>query len=493
MIVNATVTGSTKKNRYRLPGIEREGIAQLSLLETALWPLQGGKLLTPGYESDYKFTAPGGQETARVTVRSAMGLQPVDEYVLWGLLGTTLNRLDAEPMLLAPPYWMLQQLGMDTGGSQYAVLRESLLRLSATSYQNTGFYNPESREHEFVAFQFLSILLPTVGGIGGIVDNDRCWRIEWNPAFFRFCRATGGNLLFDLDLYRSLTPASRRLFLKLKDRFWRSQRVFLNVDDLTINGLGFSANRPLYKRKFDLTNCIRELLDHGIIELGRGQADVRDLIIKRRKGCYVVSFFEGPYFRQPMPRRTIREENSIATDPLFEPLRKFGVDEAGIRRLFREFTPGLISRWVRITDVAMHEKPRGFSGFKVSPAAFLIDGIRHNRTPPDWMYAHEKKQERERREQSKVAFDPTDQHLREMYDKDRTVALQTFCRSSEGSNIYDKTFPILLELHKQTDPHNFHEAAHAATLARIEQQNFEFPDLARWSLNRQKIDASEAA
>lgn len=127
MIVNATVTGSTKKNRYRLPGIEREGIAQLSLLETALWPLQGGKLLTPGYESDYKFTAPGGQETARVTVRSAMGLQPVDEYVLWGLLGTTLNRLDAEPMLLAPPYWMLQQLGMDTGGSQYAVLRESLL------------------------------------------------------------------------------------------------------------------------------------------------------------------------------------------------------------------------------------------------------------------------------------------------------------------------------------------------------------------------------
>ena len=30
--------------RYRLPGIEREGIAQLSLLETALWPLQGGTI-----------------------------------------------------------------------------------------------------------------------------------------------------------------------------------------------------------------------------------------------------------------------------------------------------------------------------------------------------------------------------------------------------------------------------------------------------------------
>lgn len=27
----------------------------------------------------------------------------------------------------------------------------------------------------------------------------------------------------------------------------------------------------------------------------------------------------------------------------------------------------------------MHEKPSGFPGFKVSPAAYLIDGIQHNR------------------------------------------------------------------------------------------------------------------
>ena len=44
----AAVADSEKKattfRRYRLPGIEREGIAQLSILETALWPLHGGKL-----------------------------------------------------------------------------------------------------------------------------------------------------------------------------------------------------------------------------------------------------------------------------------------------------------------------------------------------------------------------------------------------------------------------------------------------------------------
>ena len=170
----------SEMNRYRLPGIEREGIAQLSLLETALWPLSG-KLTLSTFETSYSYMTASGSMRAEVKVRSTLGLQNFDEFVLWGLLGATLSRPDAGAMLLATPYWMLRHLGLDTGGSQYAMLRESLVRLTAASYQNTGFYNPETREREFAAFQFLSILLPTVGGAGHIVDNDRCWRIEWNP------------------------------------------------------------------------------------------------------------------------------------------------------------------------------------------------------------------------------------------------------------------------------------------------------------------------
>ena len=58
------------------------------------------------------------------------------------------------------------------------------------------------QQTEHAAFQFCSVLLPTVGGVGETVDNERCWRIEWNSIFFRFCQATGGNLLFNLELYR---------------------------------------------------------------------------------------------------------------------------------------------------------------------------------------------------------------------------------------------------------------------------------------------------
>ena len=142
-----------------------------------------------------------------------------------------------------------------------------------------------------------------------------------SPMFFQMCQATGGSLLFDLDLYRELSPAARRLFLKLKDRFWRTKRVFMNVDDLTINGLGFSADRPLKKRKYDLTGCIRELLDHRIIELGRGQTEPKDLFMKRAKGLYVVQFFEGEYFRQPAGRTHRCTLQKITDDPLYQPLQ----------------------------------------------------------------------------------------------------------------------------------------------------------------------------
>ncbi len=489
MMTTEAIAGSTTvatSKRYRLPGIEREGIAQLSLLETALWPLDGGKLPGNAFETGFTFATSGGRAKATVTVRAASGLQPIDELILWGLLGATLARKDAEPVLLATPYWMLRHLGLDTGGSQYSELKESLVRLALTSYQNTGFYNPQTQEREYVALQFLSLLLPTVGGVGEKIDNDRCWRIEWNPAFFRFCKATGGNLLFDLDLYRQLTPAARRLFLKLKDRFWRNKRVFIGVDDLTINGLGFSALRPLRKRKFDLTNCIRELLDHQVLALGRGQTDPKELFLKRGKGSYVVVFYEGEYFRRPASERCQRQKNVITDDPLYEPLQRIGVDQPGIRRLLKTHSRNLIQRWVGIADAAMHEHPRGFGGFKVSPAAFLIDGIRHNRTLPDWMYAHEKRQQQKQWESDHTASAPDELQLRQHYQQEKAAAFEAFLKSEEGRQKYEQTYATLLAFYKVTEPHRSHEAAREATLARMERLDFQFPEYALWSLTGQE-------
>ena len=223
-----SVTGheQTSGKRYRLPGITREGIAQLSLLETALWPLKGGPRDAATIDTSYTFKSGDDKRDARVSVYAPRGLQSIDEYVLWGLLGTSLSHHQPEPTLLATPYWLMKRLGMDTGGFQYDQLRASLERLALAAYQNTAFYNPVTQQHERVTYHFFSSFLPTRGR-GGEVDPQRAWRIDWSPMFFQMCQATGGTLLFDLDLYRELTPAARRLFLKLKDRFWRSKRVFI--------------------------------------------------------------------------------------------------------------------------------------------------------------------------------------------------------------------------------------------------------------------------
>ena len=486
MAPNQTITGPKQppaEKRYRLPGITREGISQLSLLETALWPLQGGRRPTT-YGTTFSFKTAGEQRRGSVTVYAPLGLQSIDEYVLWGLLGISLSHKPSDRTLLATPYWLMKRLGIACGGSQYEQLRMSLERLALVAYQNTAFYNPVTQQHERVTLHFFSTFLPTRGR-GGVVDTERVWRIEWSPMFFQMCQATGGTLLFDLDLYRELTPAARRLFLKLKDRFWRSKRVFLNVDDLTINGLGFSSERPLKKRKYDLTHCIRELLDRQVIELGRGQTDPRQLFMKRGKGLYVVQFFEGAYFRQPAAERTTTQKQAIADDPLYQPLRTIGVDEVGIRRLFKQCSRELIEQWIRVTDAAMHERPQGFPGFKVSPAAFLMDGIQNDRTPPDWIYAHERDRKRQQWEKERAGVAASEEALRGQYEVERSAALQAYLSTDEGRVRFQEFHPKFLEFYRTVEPDRYREAAHQAAAGKVEREHFQFPDFGIWLLEQQ--------
>ena len=478
---NSGTEKSASTQRYRLPGIVREGIAQLSILETALWPVQGGQRASFTFDSRYKYTVEKQQRDAQVSVYAPLGLESVDEYILWGLLGLSLSHKHPDPTLLATPYWIIKKLGMSVGGSQYAQLRASLERLALVAYQNTAFYNPVTQEHERVTFHFFSCFLPTRDR-GASVDTERSWRIEWSPTFFKMCQATGGTLLFDLDLYRELTPAARRLFLKLKDRFCRTKRVFMNVDDLTIHGLGLSADRPLKKRKYDLTACIQELLDHGVIELGKGQTDPKELFLKRGKGVYVVQFFEGAYFRRPLSPRTQDAKESLTDDPLYQPLKAIGVDEAGIRRLFQECSRGLLQRWINVTDVAMHEKPRGFPGFKASPAAFFVDAVQNNRLPPDWIYEHEREAKRQQWEADRRHRIADEASAREQYETAKAAALQTYLQSSEGQAHFQRLYPAFHDFYRIVDPHQAETSARKATTDKIEREHLAFSDFGVWLL-----------
>jgi len=469
---------SLQRNRFRDPRIQRPGIAQLSLLETALWPLDSASIDGPLYTTHYRFSAPdGNRETADVTIRAPLGLRQNDEFFLHGLLALTLDRRDADHVLLATPYWCLTRLGLPTGGSQYALFRQAIERLATVSYHNTHFYNPLTQTHERATFGFLSTFLPPD------LNSPRSWRIEWQPFFFEMCRVTGGRLLFDLDLFRKLNPAERRLFLKLKDRFWRSDRVFMDVDDLTINGLGFSASRPLYKRKYDLTQCLSTLLDLGIVSLGRGQTDAKDLFFKRGVGRYTVVFYKGPYFQTSAQSSPTVRRSELKHDPLYEPLSQIGFDEQSIRRIFGDHARANIQRAVRIAEIAMHDSPKGFPGFKVSPAAFCYDLIKHNRMPPDWAYEYEKQQREQQWREQNTGLQGDEVALREEYRKVRTAALEQFI-CGPGKQAFDEARQALEVLYRARDAANYQQLAADGAVAKIEAELFDFPDLSVWTLSR---------
>lgn len=198
----------------------------------------------------------------------------------------------------------------------------------------------------------------------------------------------------------------------------------------------------------------------------------------------MVQFYEGAGFRQPHAERAQTQMQRISDDPLYEPLKNIGVDEAGIRRIFKQHARGLIQRWIRITDTGMHEHPRGFPGIKTSSAAFLMDAIGHNRMPPDWIHAHEKDRQRAEWDQHRQELAAEEQVLREQYQARRTAALQEFLASPTGRHQFDAMHSIYLEFYCTVEPHRYREAAKEAAMNKMEREHFQFPDFSVWLLSQ---------
>lgn len=362
----------------------RAGLSQLSLVEHALCPLDArgslSGLLT--HECQYRYAdADKRMRTAKVRVDCLGGLSPADEFYLWGLLALTFEQTSPNFDFQATPHYCLRKLGIidgdSKGGKSYRLFRESLRRLAAVHYQNDRFYDPVRREHRAVAFGFLSYSLPLDP------ESSRLWRIVWNPLFFEFCQAAGGQLSFDLDTYRELAPASRRLFLLLQKIFWRrSATPAFDLRHLAVDVLGFSAGLPAKTLKAKIKRCAVELAAHGVIAL----VSAESLFTKKNKGEYQVQFQRGEHFRRT--RRAVQREKAIDS-PLCDPLKAVGFSAQEVARILKEHPVDQIQLWVDVTLAAVERKGAAF--FKRSPQAFFLDNVQRaamgERTPPDWFLA----------------------------------------------------------------------------------------------------------
>lgn len=194
------------------------GRGQLSLVEHALCPLDTKASLQSNltHHSEFSFyDGNGHKKQANARVDAPNGLSANDEFYLWGLLALTFRQEDPGIEFRATPNYCLKQLGIPRkpGGKEHRLFRDALRRLAAVNYQCENFYDPIRSERCDISFGFMSYRLPLKN------DSNRAWRIAWNPIFFEFCKASGGSLEFDLQIYQKLDQASRRLFLLLRKVF----------------------------------------------------------------------------------------------------------------------------------------------------------------------------------------------------------------------------------------------------------------------------------
>ena len=413
----------------------RRGLAQLTIVEHALSPVDLSEALQPGrlHQVSYHYTDKNrNRKTATASVACPFGLSPNDELYLYGLLALTFAQREPSIDFYATPHWCLRQLGIversAEQGKRYAIFRAAVRRLAGVIYENDRFYDPVRGEHRDVAFGFLKYSLP--------IDpaSSRAWHFVWDPQFFRYCQAIAGSFQFDLELYRTLDFASRRLFLLLQKIFWRNDHSpAFELSELGINTLGFSPTLSPWHFKQKLARVATTLLEKGVVTLPLHAQGIANLFTKKGKGVHTVQFWRGPYFEQ---KRETFANGRVADSPLIEPLIALGFELPTVRRILRQYKPTLVQEWA---DIALAAKERGI--ITKSPQAYFMHYIREaaakRTTPPDW-WREFRKQEFLRQQPSPEPTSSNDEERR-FDDYLRTEAAEAFAR------VMDRLFRKLVE------------------------------------------------
>lgn len=304
------------------------------------------------------------------------GFSPVDELHIWGMLALTLQQPNPELQFAATPHFILRELGSidpsgRRGGKSYRDFRKSIERIEVASYTNDAFYDPVRKIHDRRTFKFFSPRMPHDA------DSNRLWHFYWDPLFFEFCMAIGGSLKFDLQIYRSLDPASRRLFLLLHKIFvGKRKSPSFTVRELMIDVLGYSETLRNAKLEQKLRLIGARLHDAEVIRFSK--SDIYASHSGRR-----IQFRPGQYFKDLREGRNL---SATTSSPLVDALRSLGFESRDAERVCSRYEGALLREWIDIT-IAKQERD-GPAAFRRSAAAYLIDNLKHaaegGRGVPEW-------------------------------------------------------------------------------------------------------------
>ena len=318
------------------------GLGQLTLVEHALCPLDAGQSLRENlvFETGYYYADKNRhQRKAAVKVTCPGGLSPSDEFYLWGLLALTFAAAhhsggEADSEFHATPHYCLRRLGLidqhgSRGGRQYQQFADALDRLAQVSYASDAFYDPVRAEHRKVRFGFLSYSLPLDP------DSSRAWRVAWDPIFFDLVKPLGGQFRFDLDTYRGLDPAARRLFLlvsKIFDR--RDTTPRFDVRHLAVDVLGFSPTLAPRHQRQKLQRVVAALAEAGIRGWPGGVREQRPR--DGRKSRANLHACPGPW-ATVQQRRSPAPAAGESDSPLWDGLIGLGFDPPAVGWLLKDY------------------------------------------------------------------------------------------------------------------------------------------------------------
>lgn len=404
----------TVRNRKRI----HNGVGQLTLVEHALCPLDTRMSLREQtvHETTFSYTSENRKRCqARVRVFCPLGLLPQDELFVWGLLALTLADEENGGELHVTRHYLLRQLGLidaksRRGGRQYDRITEAIERIAAVQYFNDGFYDPIRSEHRRVNFGFFSYSMP--------VDpkSSRAWRIIWDPVFFEFAKVARGALRFDLDIYRKLDAASRRLYLFASKLLCRHEVTHpIDVAEFVTNVLGYAPALKPFEQNSRLRKCLRRLVALGIL------GSQETALYKRSKNRYSFVMSKGAELRKPVTRFSVES-------PLFAPLCEIGFKPHDVQQLLKVYSKHLVREWI---DITLAAKERfGTKFFKRSPAAYLRYYLQRAAAgkdgPPDWWHDIRKAEERVRAERGRRSAQVGDRRPQQAIDSLDNVHVDIF-------------------------------------------------------------------
>jgi hypothetical protein len=341
------------------------------------------------YARQFPYTNQNGhRKTGTQVVTATFGLAPTDFDMFLGLY-TYLKRLpelpaDGASFLTAD--FLARQVGLPADGqASYQRLRSRIFRFSYVKYTNSAFWNRETKSHDIKNFGFYN-----VAAMSRLTESRRPIEIHWDASFLRIVRE-GTLLTFDYDLYRSLAPALRRLYLIANRDGWnqRDSSVFL-ADDFAIHQIGYDEKPEL--KKIRLFKLKKLLAAAQALDLIRPFAPWKGYFSTLDRGPdagkLALRWTRGPQLRSKGDDHDARVfTDRIENDALYAQVKELK-DEHGkpcppdtYRRLVTKFGREKMQKQI---VVVLAQKEHHPGDFKKSELAAFINRCQHDHPAPDW-------------------------------------------------------------------------------------------------------------